>query len=596
MQIKYHYLNITLKPIAMCIIVSAYKKKKFLGFIIKFNSYITVLRAILLFSYGTLILYGFLYIIEDIYIEWTVYESSGAKILFVLVFDFISLMFMFTVRLISISVIFFSTNYIMREKYFRRFILLVLSFILSIIILILRPNRVSILLGWDGLGVTSYLLVVYYQRNKSYNAGIITALTNRLGDVGLLVCLALLIKRGSWNFFNYLRRSSIELVIIILIFARITKSAQMPFSAWLPAAMAAPTPVSALVHSSTLVTAGVYLLIRFNHILISLDQLKYLIFVGMFTIFIAGLRANHELDIKKVIALSTLRQLGAIIIIIGAGYPLIGFFHLTVHAFFKALLFMCAGMIIHNFKDYQDIRIMSTIQNYMPLTLRVFITSNIRLCGLPFMAGFYSKDLILEFIIIRGINIFLFLIIVVSTALTVIYSCRLVFMLRSNFFVFEPLSGIEDYDTIIVLRFLFLFSPSIFGGLARRWIYYPSPQVIFFPFVLKILISLVVISRAIIIIKQLLNIDRAKKIRLVSWFNSKMWFLPLVISGFLSLGFFKKRKILAKIRESGWNEILLYNDLYQLLNKYSSFIEKLVIVIFSKRVIFLFIIVILYSL
>jgi NADH-ubiquinone oxidoreductase chain 5 len=232
--------------------------------------------------------------------------------------------------------------------------------------------------------------------------------------------------------------------------------------------MAAPTPVSALVHSSTLVTAGVYLLIRFNHILISLDQLKYLIFVGMFTIFIAGLRANHELDIKKVIALSTLRQLGAIIIIIGAGYPLIGFFHLTVHAFFKALLFMCAGMIIHNFKDYQDIRIMSTIQNYMPLTLRVFITSNIRLCGLPFMAGFYSKDLILEFIIIRGINIFLFLIIVVSTALTVIYSCRLVFMLRSNFFVFEPLSGIEDYDTIIVLRFLFLFSPSIFGGLARR--------------------------------------------------------------------------------------------------------------------------------
>jgi NADH-ubiquinone oxidoreductase chain 5 len=198
----------------------------------------------------------------------------------------------------------------------------------------------------------------------------------------------------------------------------------------------------------------------------SFDLLKYLILVGVFTIFIAGLGAIRELDIKKVIALSTLSQLGVIIITIGSSLPLIGFFHLVAHAFFKALLFICAGILIHNFKDYQDIRLISSGGCFIPFTLGVFITANLSLCGLPFIAGFYSKDLILERLIMRRLNIFIFVIIVVSTALTVIYSCRLAYLLGANRFKGEKLTGIVDFDPVVVIGFFFLFFPSIFGGLA----------------------------------------------------------------------------------------------------------------------------------
>merc|ERR1712121_47362 len=211
---------------------------------------------------------------------------------------------------------------------------------------------------------------------------------------------------------------------------------------------------------------GVYLLIRFNYLLMSFALLKYLILVGVFTIFIAGLGAMRELDIKKVIALSTLRQLGVMIITIGVGFPLMGFFHLVAHAFFKALLFICAGILIHNFKDYQDIRFMS-------FTLRMFMTANLRLCGLPFMAGFYSKDLILEIFIMRRLNLFIFIIIVLSTALTVLYSCRLAFLLGANRFKGERLTGIKDFDPVVVVGYSFLLVPSIFGGLGGNSIFYP---------------------------------------------------------------------------------------------------------------------------
>ena len=401
----------------------------------------------------------------SIVISWDLLTKSTYKIEFRFLLDPVSLVFASVVLFIAVSVILYSTLYMSEEKFYFRFHALVLSFVISIITLIFGVRIVSIIAGWDGLGVTSYLLVIYYQRNKSYNAGIITALTNRLGDVGLLLCLAFLVKFGSWNFYLFIPPLEMGIILIILVRARITKRAQIPFSAWLPAAIAAPTPVSALVHSSTLVTAGVYLLIRFNYLLMSFDLLKYLILVGVFTIFIAGLGAMRELDIKKVIALSTLRQLGVMIITIGVGFPLMGFFHLVAHAFFKALLFICAGILIHNFKDYQDIRLMSRGACFIPFTLRIFMTANLRLCGLPFIAGFYSKDLILEIFIMRRLNLFIFVIIILSTALTVLYSCRLAFLLGANIFKGERLTGIKDFDPVVVAGYSFLLVPSIFGGL-----------------------------------------------------------------------------------------------------------------------------------
>merc|ERR1712064_173961 len=219
-------------------------------------------------------------------------RSSGVYL--ILILDYISLFFLSLVLLISGRVIIYSNSYISSEQYNSRFIMLVFFFILSIFLLIIRPNIVRLLLGWDGLGVTSYLLVIFYQRNKSYNAGIITALTNRLGDVGILITIGLFVSSGDWTF-SYVRDLNNFygfMIIIILTLSACTKRAQIPFSAWLPAAIAAPTPVSALVHSSTLVTAGIYLLIRINLILL---------IIGVLTIIISGLTAIIEIDIKKLL-------------------------------------------------------------------------------------------------------------------------------------------------------------------------------------------------------------------------------------------------------------------------------------------------------
>ena len=172
-------------------------------------------------------------------------------------------------------------------------------------------------------------------------------------DSGILVCIGTLFLCGDWTYLYLSRRTfSVQsYLILILVLSACTKRAQIPFSAWLPAAIAAPTPVSALVHSSTLVTAGVYLIIRLNYIFCSSSRTNVLLFIGIITILLAGAAAIFEIDIKKVIALSTLRQLGVIIIILGAIEPILSFFHLLRHAYFKAILFICAGIIFHNIKD-----------------------------------------------------------------------------------------------------------------------------------------------------------------------------------------------------------------------------------------------------
>ena len=239
----------------------------------------------------------------------------------------------------------------------------------------------------------------------------------------------------------------------------------MPFSAWLPAAIAAPTPVSALVHSSTLVTAGVYVLIRINIYLVESKSAEILIVVGTLTIMMAGLAAILEIDIKKIIALSTLRQLGIIIIILGAGNPILAYFHLLSHAFFKAILFMCAGIIIHNMKDYQDIRKIGLGQISLPITISIIIVANLRLCGLPFLRGFYSKDIILEIMLIKGLSLFMLFLIIVATFLTVAYSCRLRFLVGINISKSETFFSMLEGDKIILSGIAVLLPFSILGGI-----------------------------------------------------------------------------------------------------------------------------------
>merc|ERR1712002_1206821 len=385
----------------------------------------------------------------------------------IFIFDYISIFFVGLVGLVAGRVMLFRVSYMRGEVYFGRFIGLVLRFVISIYLLILSPNIISLLLGWDGLGVTSYLLVVFYQSSTSYNAGIITALTNRLGDVGILICIGIILSGGHWRYLNICNSnfSIREIFIFILILSACTKRAQIPFSAWLPAAIAAPTPVSALVHSSTLVTAGVYLLIRYNILLFSTSNTYILFFVGLVTTVIAGSAAMLEIDIKKVIALSTLRQLGVMMTIIGAGKPLLAYLHLLSHAYFKAILFICAGIIIHNIKDYQDIRTMGGMYISMPKVSSIINVGNIRLCGLPFMRGFYSKDRILEAIFMSNTNILVFMLVLLATILTVAYSCRLTYLVGNRIMEAETRYYISEIDKFMILGIIFLLPFSVMGGL-----------------------------------------------------------------------------------------------------------------------------------
>lgn len=254
-------------------------------------------------------------------------------------------------------------------------------------------------------------------------------------------------------------------IIFSILLAGITKSAQMPFSSWLPAAMAAPTPVSALVHSSTLVTAGVFLFIRFYPFLRGAQWFcPRLLFVGCLTIVIAGIRATTECDIKKIIALSTLSQLGVIITRIGLGAPTLAFFHLLTHAMFKALLFVCAGGIIHFFHHSQDLRTMGNIGSQIPITISCLSVANLALCGAPFMAGFYSKDAILEFSLYAPINFVIISIIFFATGLTACYSVRLTlsaFWAPSNSLSIYYASDDNKY---LFSPIVFLRAGAIFGG------------------------------------------------------------------------------------------------------------------------------------
>jgi len=309
--------------------------------------------------------------------------------------------------------------YIDSEPNFRRFTLLVLRFISTIIILIYTATLEFSLVGWDGLGLTSFLLVIYYKSRRSLGSGIITALTNRLGDCFFILILGLVFRTS-------VSGAAITLLLIIL---RITKRAQIPFSAWLPAAMAAPTPVSALVHSSTLVTAGVYILIRY-----SAERITPIILIGTGTIIIAGLRGCVEGDIKKVVALSTLSQLGVMIVALGCAHKSLCFFHLVSHAIFKALLFMAVGTMIHSIYGGQEYRSFRKIG--ILLTPATFLlASNISLIGLPFLRGFYSKDAIYEYLAVNRGPAVLFLI---GVLLTAAYSVKIFIRAASRVKVSRP--------------------------------------------------------------------------------------------------------------------------------------------------------------
>nr|UGN61765.1 NADH dehydrogenase subunit 5 [Cryptocercus sp. 1 ZQW-2021c] len=519
---------------------------------------------VFLFMLGIfLVLLGFYFLMIDliIFIEWDIISLNSSSVVMTFLFDWMSLIFMGFVFFISSLVILYSDDYMHGDLNMNRFVMLVLMFVISMMFLIISPNMISILLGWDGLGLVSYCLVIYYQNIKSYNAGMITFLSNRVGDVALLMVIAWMLNFGSWNYIYYLSflKNSFEmnLISIFVVLAALTSSAQIPFSSWLPAAMAAPTPVSALVHSSTLVTAGVYLLIRFEVVFVDWLNILLLLISGL-TMFMSGLGANFEYDLKSIIALSTLSQLGLMISVLSLGLVSLSFFHLLTHALFKALLFMCAGVVIHFMNDFQDIRFMGNLSFQMPLTSSCLMISNFALCGMPFLAGFYSKDLILESISLSYLNMFGFFLFFVSTGLTVCYSFRLFYYVLCSDFNMNSFCFLFEYNFNMLRGMLLLLIMSILGGSFLSWIIFPTPVMVCLPFYLKCLVLLVsfiggwmgVEMSSLNFNGNLISLSFNK---LIIFFGS-MWFMPYISTYGISFPSLYFGYYSLKVFDFGWSE------------------------------------------
>nr|UPI55293.1 NADH dehydrogenase subunit 5 [Mezira sp.] len=508
----------------------------------------------------------------SLFLDYEFFSFNSIIVSMSMYFDDISLLFMGCVLIISSMVVFYSYSYMSSDIFSYRFLYMVVLFVMSMMMLIISPNLLSILLGWDGLGLISYCLVVYFNNFKSYNAGMLTVLTNRLGDVAILISLGLLINWGSFHFI-YISGGFLSdwLLSIMIVVASFTKSAQIPFSSWLPAAMAAPTPVSALVHSSTLVTAGVYLLIRFEFVMKVLD-LKVFLALSCLTMIMAGVGALLEFDLKKIIALSTLSQLGLMMMILLLGEPLVSFFHLLNHAFFKSLLFLCAGLIIHCISDSQDIRYLSCSLSYLPVTCSCFCISSLSLCGLPYLTGFYSKHSMLNYALGGDSSFMIGLVFYVSLMTTIMYSVRLVYYCFSGH---TAVFSVNNYmeDNIMILSMMFLCLMSIFGGSMLGWILlidFGMIPIMDHSLMVNLLMLMSCLSGYYFSCYSYNSAD----LSIMKSFLGGMWFLPSFSSYFLYYVMVNCSNKSDKYYGMGWSEYISSGKLISLI-KLSSLVEKL---------------------
>nr|AEV56626.1 NADH dehydrogenase subunit 5 [Stenopirates sp. NKU01] len=527
-------------------------------------SFILFLLSLILF-FISLILLNMNFMI---FLDWEILMINSCSLMMTFIIDWMSLIFSSCVFMISSMVLMYSEIYMESDKYKIRFLYLILLFILSMFMMIMSPNLLSILIGWDGLGLISYCLVIYFQNFKSFNAGMLTILMNRIGDVGILLSISWMLNFGNWHYIYYVNiwEDWMIFYILLLILASFTKSAQIPFSSWLPAAMAAPTPVSSLVHSSTLVTAGVYLLIRFNNLFINLNC-TLLIFLSLMTMLMSGIGANFEYDLKKIIALSTLSQLGLMMSILLLKFPILAFFHLLTHAFFKALLFLCAGMIIHNMNNSQDIRYMGSLINQMPFTMSCFMISSLSLCGIPFLSGFYSKDLILEMYLFCGFNFFFFFFFF-SVGLTIMYSFRLIYY-SLNMYMNGYVIQIYYENKIMNFSMLILLFLSIFFGNVLMWLIFIDLEFIFLSIELKLLSFLFIILGMFM---SYFNNLYIKNIYLMFFF-SFMWFLPNMSTYLI----YSKNYIISNqmllLMDMGWFENIFSKMIFNIISFMNNFVQ-----------------------